>query len=71
MEAMGFLGGSVVKNLPAMQVEGAGEVVSILGSERLPGGGNDNPLQHSCLGNLMGRGAQQAAGMGSQIFGKN
>ena len=28
MEALGFFGGSVVKNLPAMQVEGSGEVVS-------------------------------------------
>ena len=27
---------------------------------RLPGGGNGNPLQSSCLGNLMDRGAWQA-----------
>ena len=29
----------------------------IPGSERSPGGGNGNPLQYSCLGNPMGRGA--------------
>ena len=27
---------------------------------RLPGGGNGNPLQYSCLGNLMDRAAWQA-----------
>ena len=32
----------------------------ITGSERSPGGGNGNPLQYSCLGNLMDRGAWQA-----------
>ena len=30
---------------------------SILGSGRSPGGGNGNPLQYSCLGNPMDRGA--------------
>ena len=30
------------------------------GSERAPGGGNGNPLQDSCLGNPMVRGAWQA-----------
>ena len=38
-----FPGGSVVKNLPAS----AGDLGSIPGSERSPGEGNDNPLQHS------------------------
>ena len=33
---------------------------SILGSEKPPGGGNDNPLQYSCLENPMDRGAWQA-----------
>ena len=51
-----FPGGSVVKNLPA----NAGDVGSIPGSERSPGGGNGNPLQDSCLGNPMDRGAWQA-----------
>ena len=33
---------------------------SVLGLGRSPGGGNGNPLQYSCLGNLMNRGAWQA-----------
>ena len=47
---MGFPGGSVVKNLPAMQETG-----SIPGLGRSPGEGNGNLLQYSCLGNVMGR----------------
>ena len=46
----------VVKNLPA----NAGDLRdadSILGSGRSPGGGRGNPLQYSCLENLMDRGA--------------
>ena len=38
----------------------AGDLVSIKGSERSPGGRNGNPLQYSCLGNTMDRGAWQA-----------
>ena len=34
---------------------------------RSPGEGNSNPLQHSCLENLMYRGAWQSESMGSQI----
>ena len=34
---------------------------SIPGSERSPGEGNGNPLQYSCMGNPMDRGAWQAA----------
>ena len=34
-----------VKNLPA----NAGDLGSILGLERSPGGGHGNPLQYSCL----------------------
>ena len=49
----GFPGGSAVKNPPA----NAGDVVSIPGSGRSPGEGNDNPLQYSCLENPMVRGA--------------
>ena len=49
----GFPGGSMVKNLPA----NAGDEGSIPGSGRSPGEGNGNPLQYSCLGNLMDRGA--------------
>ena len=47
----GFPAGSVVKTLPA-SVEDTG---SILGSERLAGEGNGNPLQYSCLENHMNR----------------
>ena len=49
----------VVKNLPA----NTGDIrdkSSIPGSGRSPGEGNGNPLQYSCLGNLMDRGAWQA-----------
>ena len=49
----------MVKNLPAMQeTRDAG---SILRSRRSPGEGNGNPLQYSCLGNRMERGAWLAA----------
>ena len=51
-----FPGGSLVKNLPA-SAEDAG---SILDLGRSPGEGNGNPLQNSCLGNPMHRGAWQA-----------
>ena len=46
----------MVKNLPA----NAGDVDLTPGSGRSPGGGNGNPLQDSCLGNLMDRGTWQA-----------
>ena len=48
-----FLGGSVVKNPPA----NAGDLGLIPGSGGSPGEGNGNPLQYSCLGNPMDRGA--------------
>ena len=53
---MGFPRGSVVKNLPA----NAGGVGSIPRLGRSPGEGNGNPLQYSCLGNPMDRGAWRA-----------
>ena len=37
-----------------------GNVSSVPGSGRSPGEGNGNPLQCSCLGNPMDRGAWQA-----------
>ena len=37
----------------------AEDVSSILGLGRTPGEGNGNPLQYSCLGNSMDRGAWQ------------
>ena len=48
MELKGFAGDSVVKNPPAS----AGDIGSILGWGRSPGGGNGNPLY---LGNPMDR----------------
>ena len=38
----------------------AGDTGSIPGSGSSPGEGNSNPLQYSCLGNLIDRGAWQA-----------
>ena len=43
----------MVKNLPS----NAGNVGSILGLGRSPGGGNDSSLQYSCLGKPMNKGA--------------
>ena len=43
----------MVKNPPA----NARDAGSILGLGRYPGKGNGNPLQYSCLENVMGRGA--------------
>ena len=43
---------TVVKTPPA----NAGDMGSILGSGRSPGGGNGNLLQYSCLENSMDRG---------------
>ena len=60
---MGFPGGAVVKNLPAK----AGDAGLIPGSGRLPGGGNGNPLQYSCLENSMDRGAWQAIVRGVRL----
>ena len=49
-------GDAVVKNLP-VNAEDSGDVGLIPGLGRFPGGGNGNPLQYSCLGNPMDRGA--------------
>ena len=49
----GFQAGSVVKNPPAS----AGDVGSIPGPGRSPGEGNGNPLQYSCLGKPVDKGA--------------
>ena len=58
---MGFPDGSVVKNPPA----NAGDVGLIPESRRPRGGGNSNPLQYSCLENLMDRepGGLQSMGL--------
>ena len=53
---VGFPGGSVVENQPL----NAGDMGSIPGSGRSPGEGNGHPVQYSCLGNPMDRGAWRA-----------
>ena len=58
----GFPGDSVVKNLLA----NAGDTGLIPGLKRVPGEGNGNALQCSCLGNPMDRGAWWVQSMGSQ-----
>ena len=52
----GFPGDTVVMNPPAS----AGDAGLIPGLGRSPGEGNGNPLQYSCLGNPMDRGAWRA-----------
>ena len=49
---MGFSGSMEVKN-PCVNAK---DMVSIPGWGRSPRGGNGNPLQYSCLENLMDRG---------------
>ena len=49
----------VVKNLPG-NARDIRDVVLIPGSGRYPGGEHDNPVQYSCLENLMDRVAWQA-----------
>ena len=54
-----FCCGPVVKNLSPSTGD-TGDVGSIPGSGRSPGGGNGNPLQYSCLENPIDRGALRA-----------
>ena len=56
---LGVPGGTVVKNLPTNAGD-TGEAGFIPGSGRSPGEGTENPLQYSCLGNPMERGARGA-----------
>ena len=65
---MGFLGGRVVKNLPA-NAENSKDTVLIPGSGRSLGVGNGNILQDSCLGHPMDRAAGGLPSMGSQRVG--
>ena len=65
----GFPGGLMVKNLPT----NAKDMGLIPGLGRFLGVGNGNPLQFSCVGNSMGRGAWQATVHGvtkSQIWAR-
>jgi len=48
----------MVKNLPAKEAEWMQEIDPWV--RKIPGEGNGNPLQYSCLGNPMDRGAWQA-----------
>ena len=50
----------MVKKLPVMQET----QVRSLGQEESPGEGNDYPLQNSCVGNSVDRGAWRAAVQG-------
>ena len=61
-EVQGFPGSSVSKESACS----AGDPGSIPGLGRSPGEGNGNPLQYSCLKNLMDRGAWWAIVHGSQ-----
>ena len=56
---MSKLGDSVVKESACNEGD-LGDMCSVPGSGRSPGGGNSNPLQYSCLENPMDRGAWQA-----------
>ena len=62
LNSMGFPGGSVEKNLPAMKETW----VQSLGWEDPPGKGNGNALQYPCLENSMDRGAGGLYLLGSQ-----
>ena len=57
-----------VKSLP-FNAGNIGDLGSIPGLERSPGGEHGNPLQYSCLENPMDRGAWDATVLGSQSIG--
>ena len=63
--ALGFPGGSVVKNLPA----NSGATGLIPGPGRSSGEGNGNPLWYSCLENSTDKGAWQTTVHGLQRVG--
>ena len=52
----------MLNNLPANAGD-TGDVGSVPGLGRSPGGGNGNPLQYCCLGNPMDRGAWRTTGV--------
>ena len=56
VDGMGFPGGSVVKKKKKTPAN-TGEVDLIPGFGRSPGERNGNPLQSSCMGNPLDRGA--------------
>ena len=60
----------MLKN-PPVNAEDTGDVGLIPQLRRSPGEGNDNPLQYSCLGNTMDRGAWWATVHGVARVGHN
>ena len=64
----GFPGGSAGKE-SACNAGDTGDVVSIPGSGRSPGGGNGNSHQYSCLQNPKDRGPGWLQSMGLQRVG--
>ena len=65
---IGFPGGSAEKNPPA-NAGNAGDLGSIPGWGRSPGGGNGNPFQYFCLKNSMDRGSSMLQSTGLQRVG--
>ena len=65
MYVLGFPGGSDGKE----STYNEGDLGSIPGLRRSPGGGHGNPLQYSCLENPMHRGAWRVQSMRSQRVG--
>ena len=68
-EKGGFPGGSVSGKESVCDAGDAGDAASIPELGRSPGGGNGNPLQYSCLGNPMDRGAWRVTVHGAHITG--
>ena len=64
----GFPGGSAVESAYSA---GDGDEGSTPGPGRSPGGRNGTPLQYSCLGNPMDRGAWRATSLGGKESGKH
>ena len=67
-DALGFPGGTVVKNPPA-NAEDAGDRASIPGSGRFPGVGNGNLFQYSCLENAIAQRSQAGYSLWSHRVG--
>ena len=57
---LAFIGTSLVAQMVKASAYNAGDLDSISGLGRSPGGGHGNPLQYSCLENPVDRGAQWA-----------
>ena len=67
LKSLGFPGGSEGKESACNE----GDPGLIPGSGRPPGEGNGNPLQYSCLGNLVDGGACRLQSMGLKRIGHN